>query len=561
MESQGQTDNGTILIVSRDGSIRRALEVPAFASEDSGRELASIDDIWPVDVTAEIRKSLKRSLRNRKYHSEEIDFADSERHSEFIYVAQGPDSILLIVRDLSDQKKALAQVEQLAYFDDATDLPNREYLLRELRTIIDVQNLKSGRAAIICVHVGRIDDQGYVLNSAQQDDLLKTLATRLVSHVRGPNDLDAEQYDRFSLVTRTDFRQFTIVLPSIDNGEDAEAVVTRIIEDLTQPVSTGDRMVSVSADAGIALFPQDGATPTALLDNAVAAMEDARSCNNSSLKFHSGTVRLRSLQRQDLEIELRSALEREDYALSFLPIVDAMTRRPKTIEALLRWPDTILGTQSTHKIVRVAERTGLILPIGKWVLRHACEQLQAWRQAGHDDVRVAVNLSPQEFSSDDIVASISSVLEETNTSPGDLEIELKEQIISREAMKDYTTCRAIKALGVRLVIDDYGLGACSLANLSRAPVDAIKIDNTFVAQITNDDNDRAVCRAVIAIAEKLGIEVTAEGVETEEQAQLLQEYGCQYLQGFLFCQPKTNNEILDYLNAGGGNRSAHWAGA
>jgi EAL domain-containing protein (putative c-di-GMP-specific phosphodiesterase class I) len=339
-------------------------------------------------------------------------------------------------------------------------------------------------------------------------------------------------------------------LPAIESGADAEAVVERLVADLQLPVAAGTRTICVQVAGGVALFPQDGTDPAALYENAAAAMEDARNTHGSRIKFHSGTVRLRSLQRQDLEVELQSALQREEYALNFLPIVDAETRKPTTIEALLRWPDAVLGSQSTRKIVRVAERTGQIVAIGAWVLRHACEQLQEWHKAGYKDLRVAVNLSSQELVTDGIIDRIAAVLKQTGTDPANLDIEIKEQMLTREALKGFATFKALKSLGVRIVVDDYGIGACSLANLSHSPIDAIKIDNTFVAHLASNERDQAACSAATAIAKNLGVDVIAEGVETEEQALILQQQGCRYLQGFLFCTPKTNEEFMQYLKHG-----------
>lgn len=542
------TYNSIVLIVTQAGEICSVLEAPDTVS--SKTDQSSIDDLWPADVTEKIRNSLKRTLRSRKYHSEEIEFGRDNVSSEFIYVAQGPDRVLLIARDLSAQKQALSRVQKLAYTDEVTGLPNREFLFRQLQKITDVQSLKEGRAAMICIHIGQVDDHGYALNSAQQDEMLKELASRVTRHLRGLNELEEDNFERCSIAARTDFRQFGIILPSIESGADAESVVERLVEDLQQPVVAGTRTITIRAAGGIALFPQDGTDPAALFENAAAAMQDSRTTQDSNFKFHSGTVRLRSLQRQDLEVELRSALDREDYALNFLPVVAAKTRRPVTIEALLRWPDAILGSQSTRKIVTVAERTGLILPIGEWVLRQGCAQLKAWQKAGHSDIRLAVNLSSQELAAEDPVGRIARILEETKTDPADLDFEIKEQILTREALKDYSTCRGLKSLGVRIVVDDYGVGACSLASLSQSPVDAIKIDNTFVAQIENSERDRAACSAAIALAEKLELQVIAEGVETEEQATVLQKQGCPYLQGFLFGTPMSHADISAYLDAG-----------
>ena len=547
--SQQYTIGYLVLVCSQSGTIHSVVEAgeTVRAELQSRVEKPSIDDLWPEALTARIRDSLKRALRSRQSHSVELENPADNTASEYIFVVQGPDRALVIVRDLSEQRQALSRARKLAYTDDATGLPNREFLFNELQKITDIQRLKEGRAAMICIHVGQFDEHGYALNSAQQDEVLRQLATRLRIHLRGSNDDRANDYERYSVAARTDYRQFSIVLPSIESGEDAEAVVERVVEDLKRPTTVGTRTVAVQACGGVALYPQDGMDPAALFENAIGAMEDARNDPTKAYKFHSGTVRLRTLQRHDLEEELKATLDRDEYALNFLPIVDADTGQPKTIEALLRWPDTLLGTQPTRKIVRVAERTGLILPIGQWVLKHACEQLGTWHDAGHSDLRVAINISSQELVSDGIAERIEQVLEETNTDPRNLDIELREHMLFREVLSDYAACRKLKDLGVRMVVDDYGVGACSLAQLSQSPVDAVKIDNTLVYNLETNDRDKAACAAAIAVAKALGIDVVAEGVETEGQAKFLRDHGCHYLQGFLFSTPMSDDEVQVYL--------------
>lgn len=557
-----------VLVALPDGSVVNLIEAPAELHEivAAADEPLSIDHLWPTDITGQIRASIKRTVRSRRSVCDDFEDAADGNGLEFLYVPQGPERALIVVRDLSEQKMALSRARALAYTDEATGLPNREFLFSELQRITDVQRLKEGRAAVICIYVGQIDDHGYALNATQQDEVLTQLARRMTSHLRGSNDDTIVDYERLSIAARADFRQFCVVLPSIENGEDAEAVATRIIDDLTQPVTIARRTLTVHAFAGVALFPQDGTDPAALFENAAAAMEDARNDPGVPCKFHSGTVRLRTLQRQDLEEELRSALEERRYSLNFLPVVDVTSRAPLIVEALLRWPETILGTQPTRRIVQVAERTGLIIPLGEWVLRHACEQLRAWRAAGHEQVRLSVNLSAQELASDSFADRVNRILSETGVEPADLDLEIKEHMLFREALRDYAACNAIDALGVRLVVDDYGIGACSLAQLSQSPVSAIKIDNTFVASVVDSDRERAACAAATAVADKLGIDVIAEGVETEQQARILQEQGCSYQQGFLYSQPLNDADILDYLaeaasrsaDADGDDRGLRW---
>lgn len=549
--------NNLILTVSQSGTVCSVIEsTPELQNQFAEfPEPFSIELIWNSDIVAPIRSALRRVIRARTSCSIDVE-DDCGAVQEFILVPQGPDRVLVIVRDLTEQKRSQQRTRQLAYTDAVTGLPNREYLLRELAKIAEVQRLKEGRCAIICVHVGSFDDYGYALSSSQQDELLGQLAARLHANLRGSNKEGATDYERYSVVSRTDYRQFCIVLPSIENGEDAEAVASRLVTDIKLPVNISDRTVSVGACAGISLFPQDGTDPAALYENAIAAMEDARSSADSAIKFHSGTVRLRTLQRSDLESELKTALQNDDYDLNFLPIIDATTGAPVAMEALLRWPDAVLGSEPTRKIIRVAERTGLILPIGRWVLNSACNQLQEWRKAGHTGVRVAVNLSAQEFVSDGLIECIEQALQDTATRAEDVDIEIKEHILFREIQSGFSVCKRLKALGVRLVVDDYGVGTCSLAHLAQSPVDALKIDNSFVTHIDSRERDRAACAAVLAMAAKLDIDVIAEGIETAAQSDALRQLGCRYLQGFLISTPMSAAESLAYLKAGHAQRDA-----
>jgi len=373
------------------------------------------------------------------------------------------------------------------------------------------------------------------------------LSTRLTRGLRGVNQPESKDQERYSIVARIDYRQFAVVLPIIQAGSDAATVAGRLSESMQQPINTGSREVTVCVSTGIALFPQDGADAETLFENAAAATTDAKSSRTARQRFHSGTIKERALKRQDLELELRSALEREEFDLNYLPIVQPDTGNAVTAEALLRWPQTVFGARSIEKLVSLAEYTGLIVPIGEWVLRHSCTQLYAWHSAGHPDLRLAVNLSVQEFSRADLVRRIAIILDECSIDPHFIDLEITEHILFRDAMKDFARCTELKELGARIVVDDYGTGACSLAHLSRSPIDAVKIDGSFVTHSGTNPDDRAACAAAIAMAHALNLKVVAESVETEEQAALLQELGCDYLQGFLFCEPKPATEFSDYL--------------
>lgn len=549
LRQQSAAASNTVLLAGRDGAIFSVLEAPE-SLRCSGRTSVSgltVDDLWHEKLAGIVRKHIRRTIRSRQVRSDEAENPADGRNYEFIYVPQGRERVLLVVRDISDSKDALTRIRQLAYTDDVTRLPNREFLLLELGKITDMQRIKEGRAAVLCLHIEMLDDRANGVMAGHEDELFKELASRLTMQLRGMNDQRQIDYDRYSVLARTDFRQFVVLLPNIETGEDAESVMLRVLGVLSQPVSVGGRKVRAHASGGVALFPQDGTDAASLYGNAVAAMQDARNAATGSFRFHSGTVRLRNLQRQDLAADLKTALERESFTVSFLPAVDAQSGVTRSIEALLRWPEAILGSQSTRKIVAIAEYTGLITDIGEWVMRRACEQLAACHAAGHADLRVSVNLSNQEFAAADLVDRVAAVLADTAIDPAGLEFEIREHMVFRDAMQSYSTSNALKALGVRLIIDDYGTGACTLAHLSQSPADAIKIDLSFVANIESSERDRAACSAAIAMAHGLGMRVIAEGVESEAQAEFLRDSGCDALQGFLFSTPLTADQVLKYL--------------
>jgi len=537
-----------VLVVSRKGSILSVLEAPErFREKGPDNPPVRLADIWPKALAKSICSNIRRTIRSRRFHSEDAENPSDGRSYEYMYVPQGQDRVLLVIRDISEIKSALSRITEIAYTDDITDLPNREFLLSELARITDMQRLRQGRAAVLCLHVEEIDAAGHTLIAGHEDDLFRELASRLTMQLRGMNDATQRNFERYSVVARTDFRQFAIVLPSIESGEDAESVIMRLIGALKQPLSIGGRSIVAKVHGGVALFPQDGTRPDTLYANAIAALEDARNSTATPFRFHSGTVRLRNLQRQDIEADLKSALENEGFLLKYLPVVDAQTGAVKSAEALLRWPETILGSRSTQKIITIADYTGLIVEIGAWVLRRACEDLRRWHEAGHDDIRMAVNLSGQEFSHARLADRVQAVLDEVGVNPSSLDLEIKEHMVFRDALHKHAICERLRSIGVGIVIDDYGTGACTLAHLSQSPIDMIKVDRSFVANIASSERDRAACSAAIALAHGLGIPAIAEGVETEEQAQFLRQQGCDLLQGFLFSRPLADAEFQSYL--------------
>ncbi len=547
-ENSSQGDQ-TVLVVSGQGEICEVLQAPEETTRsDACVAGADIDTLWPGDQEQRLRNKIRRALRSRRVQSAEYASPTQQAFHDFVFIPQGRDRVIVVVRDVSARRSDYQRMRELAYVDTVTKLPNQRLLMEELARCLEALQLQGGRAAVLCFHFDAPEPVSGGPHSAQTDALLVELASRFMHELRGVNEVGTEDYDRYTVAARISPKQFGVLLPAIESGSDAEGVARRLVETLEQPIEGDAGRVKLAVSGGIALYPQDGKEPHVLFANAVAAMEDARA-NREPCKFHSGTVRMRALQRQDLELELKAALERNEFSIEYLPTVDAASRRPRSVEALLRWPQSVFGSQSIEQVIAVAENTGLILPIGDWVLRQSCSQLRQWCDDGIGPIRLSVNFSVQELARDDVVARVASALEAGGVMPSQIDIEITEYALFRDAMRSYRTLIGLKDLGVGIVLDDYGTGACSLAHVARSPIDAVKIDNSFVAGIREGAAEASVCAAIAALAEQLNLRVVAEGVETAEQADLLSSLGCSELQGFFVSRPLAASSVASFVDA------------
>ncbi len=544
-----------LLVVSQAGDIVTVNEANGLtqtARENlHGLSLADVFD----DADAELlKRALSRALRSRSMQVEQAS-ADDAVH-EFLCIPQGRDRALLVLRDVSESRHKLDRAEALAFRDDVTGLPNRQSLLAELARVLDWQRIQEGRLALILIDVQGGEDIAGSVPDGSDDHMLKEMASRLHDQLRGVNDTAEDDIERYSVVARTDYRQFGIILPAIDSGEDAESVATRLVESLRQPMSLGTRVMTMGAAAGIALYPQDGNEAEELFSNAHAAAQDARHREESNYCFHTGTVRLRALQRQDAAADLRSALERGEFVIGFQPIVAADSGELRAVEALLRWPTEIFGARTTQKIITMAEYTGLIVDIGEWVIANSLKAYRGWQDATNCSVRLAVNLSTREFVAPRLAERIEKMLADAGVEPGCLDIEIRENVLFRDALKNFETARSLEALGVGLVLDDFGTGSSSVAHLAESPITGLKIDGSYVAGIDANAADRATCRAAIGVARSLECTVTGEGVETGQQADYLRENRCDNLQGFLVSEALSAEDLQSYIEALGSTDKA-----
>jgi EAL domain-containing protein (putative c-di-GMP-specific phosphodiesterase class I) len=336
--------------------------------------------------------------------------------------------------------------------------------------------------------------------------------------------------------------EFTALILDIGLPQDALVVAHRILQVMRRPFMLQDREVMLTASVGIALYPQDGEDAATLLKHADTAMYLAKDLGRNNSQFYSASLTETALKRMALEGDLRLALEREEFYLAYQPQYDVASGCIKSVEALIRWKRPGHGNVPPVEFIAVAEHCGLIVPIGQWVLRTACNDAAQWQRAGLE-VRLAVNLSPQQFKDPQLVQMVADTLAESGLRPALLELEITEGALMEDTVSTMATLNAFRSSGVHIALDDFGTGYSSLSYLKRMPLSSLKIDQSFVAGLPGDAENLAIVRAILAMADSLGLSVTAEGVETLEQAQCLRALKCDFLQGFFFSQGVPASDI------------------
>jgi diguanylate cyclase (GGDEF)-like protein/PAS domain S-box-containing protein len=428
--------------------------------------------------------------------------------------------------DITELKRYQLELEIQANRDMLTGLANRNLLQDRLKKAIAHAARYRSSIWVLVFDIDRFKLINDTLGQKAGDVVLKTIAGRLKSSAR---EIDT--------VARFGADEFALVLPQQANVAMSTDIVQRVMNAVSEYIMIGDRELHITSSVGIAIYPADGDDAEALLTHAGIAMYRAKDSARNTFQFYRPAMNEQALDRLRIEEELHSALERGEFLLHYQPQVDLATGKIVGMEALIRWLHPTLGMVSPLNFIGVAEDTGLIVPIGEWVVRTACLQNKAWENAGLGTLRVAVNLSARQFAQPDLVAMIADVLQETGLDAHCLEIELTESLIMTDVQQAVLTLQQLKDLGVLLSVDDFGTGYSSLSYLKRFPIDTLKIDQAFVQDITTDADDAVIVNAIISLAHNLQLTVIAEGVETEAQLDYLRRQGCDEIQGYYFSRP------------------------
>ena len=441
-------------------------------------------------------------------------------------------------RELEEQKLSL---QKLAHHDALTGLPNRLLFLDRLQQAVRKAHRANSQLAVLFIDLDRFKQINDSLGHAQGDAVLKAVARRLEDCLREDD-----------VVARLGGDEFTIIMDSLHNARHATTMAQKVIRTVQRPVRHKEHELYVSASVGISLYPQDGEDAEVLLRNADAAMYKAKGEGKSSFQFYTAEMTELAFERVLMESHLHRALENEQFELFYQPQIELHTDRLVGLEALVRWQHPELGQLLPAKFITLAEDTGLILPLGEWVLRTACRQMAAWYRAGLCPGRVAVNLTANQLNNDNFLPMVEQILKESGCRPEWLELEITEGVIMRQHERSFQILQQLKGIGIDLAIDDFGTGYSSLAYLKRLPVSKLKIDRSFIRDIPEDDSDNAIARAVIAMGRSLGLRVIAEGVENSGQKAFLLEEGCDEVQGYLYGPPQSEDQTTERLNSTSG---------
>jgi diguanylate cyclase (GGDEF)-like protein len=443
---------------------------------------------------------------------------------------------VLSLRILQQRKRADDRVHHIAFHDDLTSLPNRLMLNQRLDEALSRHRRARSQLAILFMDLDRFKVINDSLGHEVGDVLLRQVADRLRAQSREGDT-----------VARMGGDEFVVLIENRENLMDISAYARRLVEELSAPYLLGTKDYHVSLSIGISVFPSDGSDSQALLKAADVAMYRAKELGRNNYQFYLPSMNVHTVERLELESDLSRALERGEFFLQYQPKVEVATGLITGIEALLRWRHPVRGLVPPMDFIPLAEETGLIVPIGEWVLATACARNKTWQDQGLTKLGIAVNLSARQFADSMLLPKLTQIIHSSGLSPSSLELEITESAVMSHGESAVAVLDKLKSIGVQIAIDDFGTGYSSLAYLKRFPIDTIKVDRSFIRDIPSDSGDMKITRAIIAMAHGLRLKVVAEGVETVDQLKFLRAQRCDAVQGYFLYRPLPENEVADVL--------------
>jgi diguanylate cyclase (GGDEF)-like protein/PAS domain S-box-containing protein len=538
-----------IFLIARDGTyldFKDGYGSQPFVPPEGvvGRNMA---ELLPPEVAAIFARGMALALGRGELQSAhfQLPMQDGMHHYEARIVPSGAETVVAVVRDITSQKLDEERIHRLAYFDALTELPNREHFIERVDRELARARLDNRQMALLFLDLDGFKRINDTLGHAAGDSLLKSVASRLRENLRAGDVMARPTPGESALhCARLGGDEFTILLPELKDIEFVKLVARRTLAVLNRPIRVGDQEITISASIGIAIFPDDGHNAADLVKHADTAMYHAKDQGRNNWQMYDAALTTKAVARLNLENDLRKGLELGQFRLEYQPQIQARDGSITGMEALIRWQHPTRGLVLPDDFIPAAEESGLIVPIGEWVIRTACSQLKAWQLAGVAAPRVAVNLSARQLRTAGFFRVVAAIIAETGVSADMLELELTESILMEPDAQLVEELERLHELGVHFAIDDFGTGYSSLNYVKRLPIGTVKIDRSFVRGLAGNNSDAGIATAILAMARSLGLDVIAEGVETVEQRAFLQSARCPKLQGYLF-GPPVSPEIME----------------
>ncbi|NEU29790.1 EAL domain-containing protein [bacterium LRH843] len=542
------TENSTDMISTIDGEGKLLYISPSYMNFLGYDAVEMAESNLLEWIHQEDREDVSDSIHNHFVTgkaSSQLEFRLLKKNGEemFVEAAFSPiidehkrvNNLVLVMRDITERKKTEHTIYHLAYHDTLTELPNRRFFMEYVRKEVYRAKRNQSQLAVMFLDVDHFKNVNDSCGHEVGDLVLTEAAKRIRACLRS-NDI----------VARIGGDEFTVLLTNVKSMTEVQGVAQRIKESFQESISSGDKTHELSCSIGISLFPTDGVDVDELLKRADTALYVVKERGRNGYLFFDLAMEERSLERIVLENELRKAIQQEQFYIDYQPKKNLSTGELVGMEALVRWNHPELGKIPPNKFIPIAEQTGLILPLGEWVLKQGCMQNKAWQEQGLTPLKVSINLSPRQFYQFNLVGKIKEILDETGLDPKWLELEVTETVFG-DLDNAVAVLHSIRDLGVHISIDDFGTGYSSLSYIKQLPIDTLKIDASFIRDIHQNKESQAIVQAIVSIARSLNLNVIAEGIENEEQMAALTEDGCIQGQGFLFSKPLSKGEFETYL--------------
>ncbi len=546
----------SIFIVNGNGTILNHISGVSSLGNHDGAELSAknITSVLPHSLRNEVGQCMDSVLSTRE--NKEIEFqveklGDESRWYESRFVHHGDKKVLVIIRDISDRKHAEKKIHRLAYYDALTGLPNRPLFKDQVQTELESATPGSDTFAIFNINLTRFKRINDTLGASTGDAVLLKMATRLSKYV------DNLRQDQTSGTGAPDSclacfggNEFALLLSGLSDPSDCTLIAEQLGKLIAKPVMLKKHEFVVTASIGVATYPEHGASVEALLKNAESATDAAKHLGGNTQKLYRSSMNSGVTECLNLENELRRAIENDELSMAYQPKYCANTLEHRGAEALVRWFHPERGEIPPTVFIPIAEESGLITDLGRWVANRVCEQISSWEYFGISSGPVAINVSGQEFGLGNPVITLTEAVKKADISASAIEIEITETVLISDIRSVMSALYALREEGFSLAVDDFGTGYSSLRYLQRFPVDVLKIDRSFVHDVERNTDSRAICTAILALARSLGLKVVGEGVESPWQLDFLRRQKCDTVQGFLLSKPLSADDFVDHLKRG-----------